>query len=38
MKAGIDIIEDLIPEAITQGVISQGGAYYTWKGFPEDAK
>jgi recombination protein RecA len=38
MKAGIDLIEDLIPEAITQGIISQKGAYYSWKGFPEDPK
>lgn len=38
IKAGINSIEDLIPEAISQGVISQKGGYYTWRGFPEDPK
>lgn len=31
IKSGIDIIEDLIPEAIAQGIIVQKGASYTWR-------
>lgn len=32
IKVGIDLIEDLIPEAISQKVIEQRGASYTWRG------
>lgn len=31
IKAGIDILQDLVPEAIIQGVIFQKGPMYTWR-------
>ena len=36
--AGIDIVSDTVDSALEEKVITQGGAYYTWQGFPLDKK
>lgn len=34
-KAGIDTLSDIVDTALDEGVITQGGAMYSWREFPE---